>query len=408
MLISVPQEILRCLNTLTNHGYEAYIVGGAIRDSLLNKLSHDWDIACSANPEQLRALFTKGVFKNKKYGTISLFKQPLSIEITPFRVESNYKNNRHPQHVSFGQSLKQDLMRRDFTINAMAYDVSARKLIDPHHGRKDLEAKLLNTVGSAKDRLSEDYLRILRAARFINMLNFNVSKDIIEAAKDLSSKITSISQERIGAEFLKIFAAESSVLALDFCNQTNLSPYIFSKNVNIDAVYFSRKLPQGYQAESRVLKIYECDFDKTRQIIQNWSWPKNSQQKLKHIQLCLSYYEASKNSLSAKHDFLLNLAPLQLIDWQDIYEFLYNCKDIHYINELQTMKNQENLFAISDLSLNGKDIQILFNNPKKDYLIGKILNELTEKVRLKHLSNHKQDLLAYTIQKYSEHIDKSE
>lgn len=407
MLISVPKEVLRCLNTLKDHGFEAYVVGGAVRDSLLNQFSDDWDIACSASPEQLASLFAEGLFKSKKYGTLSLFKKTLSIEITPFRVESNYKNNRHPQQVSFGQSLNQDLMRRDFTINAMAYDHKSNTLIDPYEGLKDLKAKILNTVGLAKDRLSEDYLRIIRAARFINVLHFSVSKDILKAAKDLSSKITSISQERIGAEFLKIFAAESSELALDFCNQTNLSQYIFSKDVKIDAGYFSRKLPM-YQAECRILKIYECDFDQTRQIIQDWSWPKNSQQKLNHIQLCLFHYEASKHSLSAKHDFLLNLAPIKLMDWQQIYDFLFKHQDSQHIHELQIMKNTHTLFATSDLAINGRDIQVLLDNPKQDHLIGKILSELTEKVRLNHVNNHKQDLLAYTMQKYSELIDKSE
>ncbi|MCI5071364.1 hypothetical protein MRY82_00275 [bacterium] len=405
--MAIPNDVTACLKKLTAHGFEAYIVGGAVRDSLINKTTYDWDIACNANPQQLLSLFPKGIFKNKKYGTISIFKNPFSIEVTPYRIESDYDNHRHPKIVSFSKNLHDDLQRRDFTINAMAYDYIKHKLIDPFNGLKDLSAKQLNTVGLAKERLSEDYLRILRAARFATRLNLKIAKDIVDASKNLSTKITRISQERIGAEFLKIFEAKSSVTALDFCNQTQLTQSIFFQHTKVNSKAFSKVLSKDYQAVCRLLKVLNNNIDQTSKTIQQWSWQKIYQHKLKHLQLCLKYYQPSKKSLSLKHEFLLNLEPLRLDDWQQIYEFLYEGYESDYIKELKLMLKQQKLFAQSDLSINGEDIKNILQEPQYHQLIGKALHDLTEQVRLKKLTNNRQDLLRYIQKKYSVSVDKS-
>ena len=203
--IKIPPEIRTVLRRLQKKGYEAYIVGGCIRDSLLLKTVKDWDVCTSARPEQIKVCFDadKTADIGIKHGTVTVFSADYAVEVTTWRADGAYSDGRHPDEVKFGVSLKEDLARRDFTINAMACS-DGEYLIDPFGGYDDLKRNLLRTVGQPEKRFSEDGLRILRALRFASVYGFVIEKRTKSAIFNCADMLNSISTERITAEFSKL------------------------------------------------------------------------------------------------------------------------------------------------------------------------------------------------------------
>ncbi len=202
MVIKIPEYIEDILNIINQYG-EAYVVGGCIRDSLLGYTPHDWDITTDRLPEEIKEIFKdyKIIDNNGiKHGTVTILYKRKLVEITTYRVETNYSDGRHPDDVAFTRNLANDLARRDFTINALAYN-NKSGLIDLYGGIEDLNNKIIRTVGNPEDRFKEDYLRILRGVRFVSKLNFNMEKSTFDASLKLSPNILKyISGERIREE----------------------------------------------------------------------------------------------------------------------------------------------------------------------------------------------------------------
>lgn len=203
LYIKVPEDVQFIIDTLSKNGYEAYIVGGCVRDSILNRKINDWDMTTSAKPEQVIKLFDKVILTGIKHGTVTIVLNDNQYEVTTYRSDGEYDDNRHPIKVEFVNDLKEDLARRDFTINAMVYN-SSLGLKDYFNGIDDLEKKIVKTVGNAKLRFSEDALRMMRAVRFSAQLDFDIDLDTLKAINEVSLNIESISKERIRDEFNKI------------------------------------------------------------------------------------------------------------------------------------------------------------------------------------------------------------
>jgi len=178
--ISLPAKVARILNTLGGHGYEAYAVGGCVRDSLLGRMPQDWDITTSARPEQVKALFRHTIDTGIQHGTVTVMLDHEGFEVTTYRIDGEYEDARHPKEVAFTANLLEDLKRRDFTINAMAYN-EVTGLVDAFDGIGDLERGVIRCVGNAMERFSEDALRMLRAVRFAAQLGFSIERETQEA-----------------------------------------------------------------------------------------------------------------------------------------------------------------------------------------------------------------------------------
>ena len=205
MNIKIPEKINYIIETFQKNGFEAYCVGGSIRDSVMGIEIGDWDITTSALPEE-----TKEIFKNEKiidtgikHGTVSIIKDHECIEITTFRIDGEYWDNRHPECVSFTRNLSEDLKRRDFTVNALAYSHTSG-LIDLYGGLNDIENKIIKTVGEAEKRFNEDGLRIMRALRFASTLNFKIDDETAKAIHKQKNLLKNISVERISVELNKL------------------------------------------------------------------------------------------------------------------------------------------------------------------------------------------------------------
>jgi tRNA nucleotidyltransferase (CCA-adding enzyme) len=233
MKFTIPEEVLNIVKTLQNNGFEAYIVGGSVRDLIMVRSPKDWDVTTNANPEQIQNLFPRTVYENT-FGTVGVVTETDDVlldakpdtlrvvEVTPYRTEGKYVDSRHPETVTFVQSLEEDLSRRDFTVNAIAYDPIKDTIKDPFEGEKDIKDKVIRTVGNPEERFNEDALRLIRAVRFSAQLEFSIENSTQEAIKVLHGKLSLISIERIRDEFVKILLSDNPMLGLFICNALGL------------------------------------------------------------------------------------------------------------------------------------------------------------------------------------------
>lgn len=206
MRLEIPQKVELILKILEEHGFEAYAVGGCVRDSLLGRVPDDWDITTSARPEQVKALFQRTVDTGLQHGTVTVLIEKEGFEVTTYRVDGEYEDGRHPKEVAFTASLEEDLKRRDFTINAMAYN-PARGVVDLFQGREDLEKGILRCVGEPLERFTEDALRIMRAVRFSAQLGFQIEEKTKNAIGVLAPNLKHVSAERIQVELVKLLVS---------------------------------------------------------------------------------------------------------------------------------------------------------------------------------------------------------
>jgi len=245
--MEIPKEVLEITEKLKENGYQSFLVGGCVRDFLLDKKPKDWDIATNAKPEKIQEIFfnfggrTKDdpatVYENQ-FGTVGVKTESEDpslkvIEVTTFRLEGKYTDKRHPDEVKFAKTIEEDLSRRDFTVNAMAIDLTEKvktknnfKIIDPYGGQKDLKSKIIRTVGNPEERFGEDALRLMRAVRFAAELDFEIEKETAAAIKKQSKLLAVIAQERIRDELVKIIIAEKAADGIKKLAELNLLPHI--------------------------------------------------------------------------------------------------------------------------------------------------------------------------------------
>ncbi|MFA7169265.1 MAG: HD domain-containing protein [Candidatus Paceibacterota bacterium] len=231
--MKIPQEIQLIIEELEKAGFEAYIVGGPVRDFLMGKSPKDWDMTTNAKPEDIQKLFPHS-FYNNTFGTVTIINNETeneslkTVEITTYRTESDYKDNRHPNKVEFTPNLKEDLKRRDFTVNAMALREreGREELVDLFDGRRDLENKIIRAVGNPDERFSEDALRMLRAVRFVVQLGFKIEENTFESIKRNAKLLENISQERVRDEFIKIILSDDPERGIEILRNSGLLRFV--------------------------------------------------------------------------------------------------------------------------------------------------------------------------------------
>ena len=204
--IKMPGKVNKIIGVLQEAGFEAYAVGGCIRDSLLGRTPNDWDITTSAKPMEVKALFSHTIDTGIQHGTVTILLDREGFEVTTYRIDGEYEDGRHPKEVSFTGSLEEDLKRRDFTINALAYNETAG-LIDIFEGQRDLKDGIIRCVGNAEERFTEDALRMLRAIRFSAQLGYRIEENTLAAIHKLAGNLEKISAERIQTELLKLMVS---------------------------------------------------------------------------------------------------------------------------------------------------------------------------------------------------------
>ena len=218
----IPAGALKIVKTLKEKGYQAYLVGGCIRDLLLGIPVLEWDITTSAKPEEVSKLFKKTIPTGIAYGTVTVILDDGNYEVTTFRSDEKYRDGRHPDNVVFTKDIHKDLSRRDFTINALAADPETKELIDDYKGQADLKKKLIRTVGNPVDRFSEDGLRSVRACRFAAKLGFEIEKETFAAISKTLKITEKVAPERIHDEIVKMLGAPSPSVGFELMRQSGL------------------------------------------------------------------------------------------------------------------------------------------------------------------------------------------
>lgn len=251
MIIHMPDKVKRIISVLQKNGYEAYAVGGCVRDAMLGRTPNDWDITTSALPKDVKALFRSTIDTGIQHGTVTVMLEREGFEVTTYRIDGEYEDARHPKNVEFTASLSEDLKRRDFTINAMAYN-DQDGLVDLFEGEKDLKEGRIRCVGNPTERFTEDALRILRAFRFSAQLGFFVEDETLSAAGKLAENLQKISAERIYTELSKLLCSAHPQRLYD-AYRCGVTKYFLPE---LDAMY---ETPQNHSAHYACVGAHSLD-----------------------------------------------------------------------------------------------------------------------------------------------------
>ncbi len=247
--LSKKQHALEILRELRVRGFEAYFVGGCVRDLLLKKTPKDFDIATNATPTEVAKLFSRTVPVGAQFGVMIVVKDNISFEVATFRTDDGYRDGRHPTGVKFTDA-REDAIRRDFTVNGLFYDPMEKRVLDWVEGQKDIKKKLIRAIGDPKKRFTEDNLRMLRAVRFASVLGFKVEPKTFTAVKKLAAGIKTVSQERVRDELIKMFTGPNPALALELLDKAGLLKHVLPEVERMKGV----QQPRAYHPEGDVFR----------------------------------------------------------------------------------------------------------------------------------------------------------
>lgn len=376
------------LNTLTEHGYEAYFVGGAVRDYLLNRPIHDIDIATSATPNIVQALFKNVIPVGIEHGTVIVVHDGVAYEVTTFRKESEYHDFRRPNEVTFISSLQEDLKRRDFTMNAIAVSNNL-EIIDPFNGKLDIHNQLIRTVGSPYDRFQEDPLRILRAIRFAAQLNFSVEKETLHAIDEMKSYLEYLSVERIAQEFEKLCLGQASGKALKLIATYNIHCFLpclkgYRAEIETIAKLSLTRLKEPH--ECWTLLLFYINHD-PKTFLKAWKRPKRMIKKVETLLYSL------KREKSKQWDAYLFYS----LGWELSLSYITIHTVIHKQSLEVNLRNFHKIYAElpikqrKDLAINGNDL-IDFTNRKRGPWIEEVLTLIEQSIIAGTLRNDKNEL----------------
>ena len=381
-MLKIPEKIEYVINTLLKNGYEAYIVGGCVRDMLLGKTPFDFDVTTSATPEEVMNLFEKTVPTGIKHGTVTVIIEKEPIEVTTFRSESEYNDNRHPESVSFIKNIEGDLSRRDFTVNALAFN-NSKGIIDCYGGIKDLENRILRAVGEPQKRFSEDALRILRLFRFASTLEFTCEEETLNWALRLSHNLENISRERIFTELKKSVSGKSFRIFEHLINANGLEFLGINQIPDFEVVKKCRHNPNL----ALFAFLYLCKSD----ISSVLGELKTSNNIKKYCELLLKLLDFPYPESKAELKKLLCIANSEILnDYLDFKNFAFGVNTDTQKTLLEEIIAQKEPYLISHLEINGEILKNLGITGKRS---GNILKLLQKEVILNPKNNTKEKLM---------------
>lgn len=390
-LPTVFTEALPVLKKINQAGYEAYFVGGSVRDLLLDRHIHDVDIATSAYPMEIKHIFNKTIDTGIKHGTVTILYNGNSYEITTFRTESGYQDYRRPDHVTFVQSLSEDLKRRDFTINALAMDVEGN-IIDHFDGIGDLKQHVIKAVGVAENRFHEDALRMMRAVRFMSQLEFDLEEKTYQAVKDNHSLLSKISVERIRDEFVKMGIAEGSKRAFQVFLDTDLSEEVPCFKGKKESLSIFPRLTFSPTTEENLWALMIILLKVDNQDIANFmrKW-KNSNAMERQVAKIVEFFDLISSSIPTNYDlFKRDLKTIILtIDLAHILGQPINGSALVDRYEALPIKKPK------DLAVDGKTL--LKNGIPAGPKVGYLLREITQAVVERKIDNTEEAINEFIL-----------
>lgn len=462
--IKIP-DILKKMNEIfVQHGYKAYLVGGAVRDMLMGKEPHDWDVTTDATPEQVMSIFRKVIPTGIAHGTVTIHFMKNEIEVTTFRTESDYSDGRHPDKVEYTGNIEEDLSRRDFTINAIASYLGDGTITDPFHGRDDIKRKVIRTVGNPLERFSEDGLRPVRAVRFSAQLGFEIERETLKAISEpeILKKTSGISLERFRDELLKLMKAEKPSAGLKLMEESGILDIFipeFKKcrgciqgdfrgyhqfDVLDHLFYACDGAPASKQNVRLAALFHDIGKPDVKRVIPTpqgdqftfYNHEAKSQQITKEILFRLKFSNAEIANichLVVNHMFNYTqdwtdaavrrfLAKIHEENLEDLYDLrladIYgmnnapvrgqDSRTIALLNELKDRISKEteknSVLSLKQLAVNGKDLMKNGISAGKD--LGFVLNQLLETVLEDPSQNEKEQLIKIALNIYKKRIEK--
>ena len=453
--MTLPKEVKEIIKALEDAGFEAYAVGGCVRDFILEREPSDWDITTNAKPEEIQKIFAKSVYEND-FGTVAINTESENenlkiIEITTYRLEEKYSDKRHPDEVKFTKKLEDDLARRDFTINAIAYD--GKKFIDPFGGQEDIKNKIIRAVGEPEKRFNEDALRLMRAARFAIQLNFTIESKTAAAIKKNSNDIVAISKERIRDELIKMIMTKNAKFGIEMLREFGLLKHImpeieegFGVGQNKHHIYtvwehnllsLDWAAKHDYKLENRMASLlHDVAKPKTKQgegsdstfynhevvgaritakILERLKFPKKFIEKIVLlVRYHLFYYNVEEVSESSVRRLVRNVGPENMDDLLEVRiadrkgsgvpkAEPYKLRHLRAIIE----KVSRDPISVKMLKINGDDLMKDLNikpGPKMGYLLNILLDEVLDEPK----NNKKEYLIKRAKELTEEPLEKLE
>src|SRR3989338_187544 len=471
--MTLPKEVKQIIENLEKAGYQGYAVGGCVRDLLLGKEPKDWDVTTDASPEQIQKVFPDNFYENK-FGTVtaktgSKDASLKEVEITPYRVESEYKDKRHPEEVRFVKKLDEDLSRRDFTVNALALSEveGTAKVIDLFGGQDDLKNKIIRTVGSPNERFGEDALRMLRAIRFATQLGFKIEDKTLEAIRENSEWLAAVSKERIREEFVKIILSDNAYEGVLLLEESGLLKHVvpelregidveqnlhhiytvwehltralkyaaeknYSLEVRLASLFHDIGKPKSKRGEGRDSTFYGHEVigaKMTAQIMERLKFPKEQAENIiKLVRYHMFYYNPEEVTESSVMRLLVRIGKENVEDLLKVREadrigsgqpkaVPYKLRHLKYIID----KVSDDPISEKMLKIDGKDVMEKLNiapGPKVGLILNSLLAEVVEDPsknvkedliqRIRELDKKSPEELRESLKKIEEAIEKEE
>lgn len=449
--VKIPEELVKIGGIFRKNGFKAYLVGGAVRDMILGKKGHDYDLATNATPKQVMGIFKKVIPTGIAHGTVTIHIFGMQIETTTFRTEADYTDGRHPDSIKFATTIEEDLSRRDFTMNAIAADLESGELTDPFDGQKDIRNKIIHTVGEPQERFAEDGLRPVRAVRFSGQLGFSIEEKTLAALSEpeVLKKTASISVERFRDEFCKMLLCERPSDSLKLLEKTGIlnifiPEFAICRNCSqkdsrgfhefdvADHILYACDGAQKGNLEVKLAAFYhdigkpEC---RTTEIVDGeervhfhghetksaqkalasmtaLKFPNETIKNVVHlVQEHMFYYEHSWSDaavrrfiIRVKPENIENLFALRLADIYGMHRTplkegspAWNIL-LEFRKRIESVLEKKSALGIKDLAVNGRDL--MQEGIPSGKAMGMILNELFETVTESPAMNEKEKLLA--------------
>ncbi len=437
-----PKELLTVIKKIESLGFKAYLVGGALRDILLDKIPKDYDIATDATPDIIIKNFNKVIETGLKHGTVTIVIDKFDFEVTTFREDGEYQDFRRPKEISFSKDIETDLERRDFTINAFAYNPINNRFIDLFNGLDDLTNSYIRAIGVAEKRFLEDALRMMRAIRFAVVLNFEIDKKTFDAIKKLSENIQYISVERVRIEFEKILLSDYPKRGLDLLKDSGLLKYILpelektvgvTQNkyhiydvythilvalqnsekdliVRLSVLFHDIAKPDVREVINDKVTFYNHEIvgvEVANNVLRRLKYSNNIIEQVTHlVRNHMFHYQPIWKDTTIKR-FIKRVKPEYLEKLLKIREADVSASNLEYEDDTykelfvrvkQILEDDTNIFTIKELDIDGNDIiKRLKIRPSKK--IGEILNYLLEYV-IENPNDNKKEILLKEIEKY--------
>ena len=433
--ILLPEKVNMIIHTIQAAGFEAYAVGGCVRDSILGRVPDDWDITTSAKPEDIKKLFKRTIDTGIEHGTVTVMLEAEGFEVTTYRIDGEYEDSRHPKEVTFTSNLREDLRRRDFTINAMAYNDEVG-LVDIFEGISDIEKKIIRCVGDAKERFTEDALRMMRAVRFSAQLGYSIDEGTKEAIKELAPTLQKISAERVQVELVKLvtsnnpdylkIAYETGITAIvlpefDLCMETEQKNphHMYSvgehtlwsmkyverdKVLRLAMLFHDMGKPEAITTDDKGIHHFhghnELSSQITREVLRRLRFDNDTIHKVERLVYFHDYRPALTDKSVRRFVAKIgkDLFPLYIlvqtadVKAQSDYKKEEKLQKIATVNDIfQGFLEREECLCLKDLAVTGKDLIDLGIKPGKE--IGEILSGFLEMVLENPELNKKEILL---------------